>query len=275
MKQKHLQSEGVVMDPQSQHFDAVLPKAHNNQIPCEVLGFNQILSVHGSKRKDKTGRSMQVVLPHYESIQQLRVLYPQLMRDLKGVEVCAKADAQNNHGLFYLRNNKPLTSAIVQGLSLAQEIGMIKKLTIHQNQFGFEPVYTDNPIAYIRNTWMEDWVAAVLAKHDDGYWNGGFSGIEVSIKQYEDYQEFDFLGARKNHLVYWSCKNTKEVKPEQLFEIDALRDEVGGRDFHIAGLVHTATVKSGMRMKTKRLGLQLVNVLDNDAEDKLVEISCR
>ncbi len=275
MKQSHLSATGVVMDPQSQHFDAVLPKAANNQTPCVSLGFNQILHVHGSKRKDKSGRSMEIVLPHYDAIQKLRLLNPVLMRDLKDVDVCKKEEAQRNGGFYFLRQNKALTSNIQQGLHIAQDIGVIKGLNIQGNQFAFQTVYTDNPIKYIRNVWMEDWVTAVLAKHNDGNWKGGFSGIEVSIKQYENYQEFDFLGARKNHLVYWSCKNTSKLSSAQLFEIDALKDEVGGRDFHIAGLVHTAEIKEGLKQKAKRLGLHLVNVLDADAEEKLVRISCR
>jgi len=118
-------------------------------------------------------------------------------------------------------------------------------------------------------------LAAVLAHHDDGAWRGGYSGVQVDIKHPGDHQEFDFLGVRKNHLVYWSCKNTSELKAAQMFEIDALRDEVGGRDFHIAGLMHTAPAESGMRSKAKRLNVHLVQVTAHDAEEQLCRFSLK
>jgi hypothetical protein len=131
-----------------------------------------------------------------------------------------------------------------------------------------------DPLAYIRNIWMEDWVTMVLAGADNR-WQQAFSGIKINIRTHDDSQEFDFLGARKNHLVYWSCKNTKKTTSAQFFEIDALRDEVGGRDFHVAGLVHTANINDGLQAKAKRLGIHLVNILDDDAEEKLIRISCQ
>lgn len=275
MKQTHVDAVGVVMDPQSQHFDAVLPKAANNQTPCESLGFTEILRVHGSSRKDKSGRDMKSLVQHYDKLSSLRLLNPLLMRETQHFDVCSKEQAAKNQGFFFSRKKAALGKNTQKALELTQSIGAIQDLRIQGNQFRFTSVFVDDAIAYIRNIWMEDWVSAVLEKHNDGQWKGGYSGIRVSLKQYNNYQEFDFLGARKNHLVYWSCKNTKEVKSGQLFEIDALKDEVGGRDFHIAGLVHTADVKEGLKQKAKRLGLHLVNVLDADAEEKLVNISCR
>lgn len=275
MKQAHLDGVGVVMDPQSQHFDAVLPKAVNNQTKCAELGFTEILRVHGSTRKDKSGRDMKHVVQHYDKLSKLRLWNPMLMQALKDIDVCSKDQAAANQGFFYSRKKTKLSLNVRQALQLVEDMKMIKGLVFRGDQFKFQAVGVDDAIAYIRNMWMEDWVAAVLEKHRGGQWKGGFSGVKVSIKDYHNSQEFDFLGARKNHLVYWSCKNTREMKAEQLFEVDALRDEVGGRDFHVAGLVHTAKVKQGLQDKARRLNVALVNVLHHDAEERLVNISCR
>jgi len=271
-KQKGVAVRGVVMDPRSQHFDTVFPQAENNSIGCETLSFNQILSVHGSSRKDNSGRAMAHLKSIYEPLSQLRDINRLLYTSLIGRDICSKEESLQKG--YYLRGKGGLPKVVQQALSLVQDAGAIERLRIQGNYFWFDPLFTDNPIAYMRNTWMEDWAGSVLFKHDN-HWRGGFSSIQVSISKHDNYQEFDFLGSRKNHLVYWSCKNTKEVSSAQLFEVDALRDEVGGRDFHIAGLLHTAEVKGGIRYKAGRLGVKLVNILDADAEDKITDISCQ
>jgi hypothetical protein len=187
--------------------------------------------------------------------------------------LCSREDAKFNG--YYLRGGNDLPMVVQEGLHLAQDAGVIRELRIQKQYFTFSSVYCENPYAYIRNMWMEDWVGAVLAKHDDGQWHGGYSSVKVSIKSPDDYQEFDFLGTRKNHLVYWSCKNTHEVKTPYFFEIDALRDEVGGRDFHIAGLVHTADVQVTLRKKAARLGVHLVQITQADAQERLLELSLK
>jgi len=266
----HVDVCGLVMDPHSQHFDVVFPVAQNNIHACNMLNFKDVLSVHGSCRKAKSGRDMQSLKKVYEPLNQLRHLHTALMRDLKGRRICSKDEAANG---YFLWGDDTLPKNVITGLELAQQAGVIENLKIDGGYFTFNPIQTMDPIAYIRNMWMEDWVGAVLASHDDGKWLGGYSSVKVEIKSPDDYQEFDFLGVRNNHLVYWSCKNTTEVKAQQLFEIDALRDEVGGRDFHVAGLVHTAKVETGLKMKAKRLGLHLLRVTDADAEIKLLQIS--
>jgi len=272
-KQKGVTVRGVVMDPRSQHFDTVFPQAENNSIGCETLSFNQILSVHGSSRKDNSGRAMKGLKQFYEPLQELRSINAALTSSLKGRVVCNVKEASREG--FYLRGKGGLPDIVHRALYLAQDVGVIENLNINGNHFLFDSIHVKSPIAYIRNMWMEDWVGCVLAKDDDE-WCGGYSSIQVSIQKREDFQEFDFLGARKNHLVYWSCKNTpNKMDTSQLFEVDALRDEVGGSDFHVAGLVHTAVAELGMREKAKRLGVKLVNVLDADAEDKITDISCQ
>jgi len=272
-KQKHSADvSAVVMNPNSQQFDMLFPQAGNAIQACQPLSFKQILAVHASQRHKYSGRDMQGLKKYYEPLSALRNLHKPMMHAMQGRTVCSMDESVDKG--FYLRGGSDLPKVVQEGLSLAQDCGVIEHLHITNTHFSFQPQGCDNPIAYIRNTWMEDWVGAVLAKYDDGQWHGGYSSVKVSIKTAADYQEFDFLGARKNHLVYWSCKNMNEVKTPQLFEIDALRDEVGGRDFHIAGLLHTAVIKQGLYIKAKRLGVKTLQVTSPDAEQRLVKMSC-
>jgi len=264
---------GVVMDPVSQYFDMVFPKAKNDAYACEPLSFKQVLGVHGCKRRSASGRDIMSLKKAYEPLQQLRRLHKPLMRATRQRTLCSKLESSNQG--YYLRGGNDLPKEVQKGLHLAQDIGVISRLSIQKSHFTFQSEGCEDPFAYIRNMWMEDWIGAVLAHHDDGYWRGGYSSVQVDIKHPGDHQEFDFLGMRKNHLVYWSCKNTSELKSAQLFEIDALRDEVGGRDFHIAGLLHTAPAESGMRSKAKRLNLHLVQVTAADAEEQLCRFSLK
>lgn len=264
---------GVVMDPHTQQFDVIFPTPENDAYACAALDFAAILAAHGSWRQKGTGRDMKQLKEAYAPLQALRYLHAPLMHALKGRTLCSKEEAATQG--YYLRGGEDLPVVVQQALALAQDAGVIKALHMHQAHFTFQAVSCDNPYAYIRNMWMEDWVGSVLAHHDMDAWCGGFSSVKVSIKSPEDYQEFDFLGVRNNHLVYWSCKNTAEVKVSQLFEIDALRDEVAGRDFHVAGLLHTADVAYGLRKKAQRLGLHLVQVTAQDADEQLIRASLR
>ncbi|PCI42246.1 MAG: hypothetical protein COB41_09865 [Proteobacteria bacterium] len=272
-KQKHgADVSAVVMNPKTQQFDMLFPQAGNAIQACAQLRFKHILAVHGSERHKHSGRDMQRLKKYDAPLSALRNLHKPMMQAMQGRTVCS-IDESADKG-FYLRGGHDLPKVVQQGLALAQDCGAIQHLHMTNTHFSFQSQACDNPIAYIRNTWMEDWVGAVLAKHDDGQWHGGYSSVKVSIKTADDYQEFDFLGARKNHLVYWSCKNMNEVKTPQLFEIDALRDEVGGRDFHVAGLLHTAVIKQGLHIKAKRLGLKTLQVTVPDAEERLLAMSC-
>jgi hypothetical protein len=261
----------VVMDPNTQYFDVVFPLAQNNAYCCQMLAFDDVLKVHGSWRHKGSGRDMNMLRHVYEPLDSLRALHTPLMQALDGRSLCSAEEAKGNG--YFLRGGNDLPGVVQEGLFLAQDAGVIKSLAIKGAYFSFESICCENPYAYIRNMWMEDWVGAVLAKHGMKQWSGGYSSVKVSIQSPEDYQEFDFLGVRKNHLVYWSCKNTSQVKAPQLFEIDALRDEVGGRDFHVAGLVHAVKVPYGLKKKAKRLGLHLVQITAPDAQEKLIRAS--
>jgi len=276
-KQSQLQRNkvfGVVMDAKTQKFDVVSPHAKNNTVSCRALSLQDILQIHGSQIKHGSGRDMNKLKKHFSHLEKLRQMNKQLTDALNGIQVCSHNEAKAR-GYFYLRNQKQINKMIKQGLEITQSIGAIKKLHFHgQEGFSFQAVHTTNPIDYMKNLWMEDWVGAVFAKHDDGHWKGGYSGVQVSIQGKEaDSQEFDFLGARKNHLVYWSCKNIKKTTTAPLFEIDALRDEVGGRDHHIAGLVHAQSIEPGLVAKAKRLKVYLVNVRAPDAKEQLLQLS--
>ena len=272
-QQKGADVYGVVMDPHTQQFDMVFPLAKNDAYACRGLRFEEVLNVHGSWRQQGSGRDMAALKGVYEPLQSLRALHDDMMQALDQRSLCSRDDAKAQG--YYLRGGNDLPMVVQEGLYLAQDAGVIRELSIQKQYFTFSSVCCENPYAYIRNMWMEDWVGAVLAKHDDGQWSGGYSGVKVSIKSPEDYQEFDFLGVRNNHLVYWSCKNTRDVKTPYFFEIDALRDEVGGRDFHVAGLVHTADIQVALRKKAKRLGVHLVQITQADAQERLLEVSLK
>ncbi len=276
-KQSQLQQNkvfGVVMDAKTQKFDVVSPHAKNNTVSCRALSLQDILQIHGSQIKHGSGRDMNKLKRRLAILEKLRQMNKPLTDALDGKKMC-KHDEARARGYFYLPGQKQISRIIKQGLELTQSVGAIKNLQFHgQEGFNFQAVHTTKPIDYMKNVWMEDWVGAVLARHDDGHWKGGYSGVRVSIQGKEaDYQEFDFLGARKNHLVYWSCKNMKKMTPKPLFEVDSLRDEVGGRDYHVAGLVHAQSIEPGLVAKAKRLDVRLVNVRAPDAEEQLLRQS--
>lgn len=269
----HMQSkqpiQAVVMNPKSQQFDVVFPKAENHAAACTSLSLRQIIQVHGNEIRS-SGRDTNDLKNHQEALNRLRLMHPMLMRESNQISMSKKDD----NGMAILQGRTKLADVIIEAAKLAKGIGVVQDLKIERHQIFSKQIGDTDLWSYIRNVWMEDWVAMVLATGDNR-WQQAFSGIKINFRSPNNYQEFDFLGARKNQLVYWSCKNTGDLSPAQLFEVDALRDEVGGRDFHVAGLVHTAEAKSGMIEKAKRLGVHLVNILDNDAEEQLLELSCK
>lgn len=263
--------QAVVMNPVSQHFDTVYPNPANKYVPCASLTLENILAVHGNVIH-YPGRSLKEVRAMRPYLDKLRILSAAVKSSLHGREVKAKDDS----GWFVLTGPGGLPDAVKKALLIAAEAEVLNGLEFNGARFRCKMRGTGDPIAYVRNLWIEDWVAAVLGEGLSD-WNGGYAGIKVrirsSLQSGNDFQEFDFLGARKNRLVYWSCKNVKEVKAPQLFEVDALRDEVGGRDFHIAGLIYIGKAAPGIRKKAQRLNVHLVDALEPDAEKKIVRIS--
>jgi len=268
----------VVMDPVHQHFDELYPDQRNRVVACARLEFSEILQVHGSALVDDSGMRMTALRGKRELLEKLRALQPLWRRSLPGASLCSADEAGRSGGFYFLKQQgRPLDDPpgeFRHALRVAQQIGVIRGLEFERGRLGrfrFTAVREHDPWAYIRNKWMEDWVAAVLAEADDGEWRGGYASVRIGMG--EDRQEFDFLGARRNHLVYWSCKNTSQIKSDHLFEIDALRDEVGGRDRHVAGLLHSARLTSGLASKAGRLNIRTVCVGDGDAAEQLVAYS--
>ena len=261
--------QAVVMNPQSQQFDVVFPKAENHAVACISLSLRQIIQVHGNAIRSQ-GRDARDLINHQEALNRLRLMHPMLMRESNQISMLSK----DKDGMAILQGQTKLADVIIEAARLAEDIGVVQDLKIERSQISSKQIGDADLWSYIRDVWMEDWVAMVLAAGDNR-WQQAFSGIKINFRSPNNNQEFDFLGARKNHLVYWSCKNTGDLSSAQLFEVDALRDEVGGRDFHVAGLVHTAEAKSGMVENAKRLGVHLVNILDNNAEERLLALSCQ
>lgn len=262
---------GVVMDPRSQQFDTVYPHAANNARPCTMLSLDEILHVHGNAVFGK-GRSMQELSGKLDELERMRVLAPAIKREL----IDRQISKQDEAGFYRLSGVGGLPSGFCKGLEIAQRTGVLHGLEISGVKFRCTMRGSGDPVAWVRNMWMEDWAGAVLGSGLSG-WQGGGAGMHVRIgkksKSGMDKQEFDFIGARNNHLVYWSCKNVKEISPAPLFEVDALRDEVGGRDFHVAGLLYAGLLKPGIAKKARRLGVELVDVFAADAAERLLRIS--
>jgi len=262
---------GVVMDPYSQYFDEVYPCPVNGHRTCATLTLDQILHVHGNA-VHKPGHAMELLADRFDLLEKMRLLAPVIKRELQGRQI-GRRDAE---GFYQLSGKGGLPKAFHQGLEIAEQAGALRALAVSGERFRCTMQGSGDPAAWVRNTWMEDWAGAALGRGLSG-WQGAGAGIEIRIGRKSgagmDKQEFDFLGARNNHLVYWSCKNVQDVKPAYLFEVDALRDEVGGRDFHIAGLLYAGELKEGVGKKAQRLGVALVDVLCPEAAERLVKIS--
>lgn len=281
--------QAVVMDASSQQFDVLYPQPHNNDRPCASLDFAAMLGVHQCRQQQGSGISMLDLVVHLDVLRKLRLQHKSIERALRirpnkarRFDVCNKEQAQAR-GYYLLDDKKrtvPLPAVVVQGLQLAEQAGAIHDLrTKNGMYFSFKAGRVENPIDYIRNTWMEEWVGAVLADHDAKAWQGGFSSVKVMLGEQSNEQEFDFLGACRNKLVYWSCKNTQELKTEHIFEVAALKDNLCGSDMHVAGLLHTfdptQSVKGAeslrtMEKKAKRLNVRLLCVDAEDAEAQLI-----
>ena len=262
---------GVVMNPETQVFDALYPEPRSGVATCAELTLSEILRVHGNA-VHAPGRDLAFLRKRRDLLAQLRSLAPEVTRALGQRDV-----GRRDRGWVSLQGGGPIPRIVCRALGLLHEGGLVRELRIEGNRvYAREPAFDCDVFAYVRDVWMEDWTGAVLAAHLDG-WQAGFAGVKVRFGRRmhggQDIQEFDFLGARRNRLVYWSCKRVRKVRPQMLFEIDALRDEVGGRDHHFAGLVYMGHCSEGLRKKASRLGVKMVDVTGVDAEEQL--LCCR
>ncbi len=269
-RRRKVQVQGVVMNPKTQGFDVLYPEARNHALACASLKLDQILRVHGNA-VEQPGRDLGFLRARLDVFEELRALAPRVLQALGGREI----GKTQHDGWIELKNGTDIPPVVQKALHLLCDGGLVQKMRIEGNRVQVlgAKIDTHNVFAYVRDIWMEDWIGAVLATHLDD-WQGGYSGVKVRFGRRratgQDMQEFDFLGARRNHLVYWSCKRVKEIKASMLFEVDALRDEVGGRDHHIAGLAYMGECGEGMRQKARRLGVRLLDVSRKDAAQALL-----
>ena len=263
-------AEAVVMNPRTQHFDRIYPDAREKVAPCKSLSLQQILEAHGNCVEEE-GRSLKRLRELYPIVCRLRKRAPQTFAVL-AQNLCRRQQTQ-------LLCRKGVPEPIAQGLRDLAEAELLRGLSLGSRSASWSkksPI--SNPLQYLRDQWLEDWTGAVLARAFSD-WRGAQVGMRVRFGREKaggaaDIQEFDFLGARQNKLVYWSCKHVKALDSSMLFEVDALRDEVGGRDHHMAGLVYWAERKPGaLQVKARRLGLVLVDASKKEAEDLLVSAS--
>lgn len=263
---------GVVMDPEAQEFDILFPEPANGKVRCATLSLSSILEVHGNTIH-QPGRGLRFLRAHWRYFEALRGLAPQVVRELQG-----RKPSKNEHGWVSLTGGDAIPATVRKALRVIEDAMLVRALHIERNRVRVDGQrFAGDVFAYVCNTWMEDWVGATLARGLSD-WQGGSAGVQVRFKATDrnaclDLQEFDFLGARHNQLVYWSCKRVKEVTSKMLFEIDALRDEMGGRDHHIAGLAYMGQCSKPIKAKAQRLGIRLVNVCSANAHEELLRQS--
>lgn len=278
LEEKGARCYAVVMDPTEQAFDLLHPHCRNAIVRCERLDLKTILRAHGNAIAAE-GRSLPRLAEIRPLLNKLRALAPTLREALAGREPRrGEHDAE-----LVLTGGADVPEPLRRALRWMRDGGVLAALEIRKNRIRWRwaPGFGahGSPVDYARNEWLEDWVGAVLGKLSD--WDGAYVGLRVDfsgrVREHrgkQDMQEFDFLGARRNRLVYWSCKHAKALTPAMLFEVDALRDEVGGRDQHVAGLVYLSQrAPGGLEVKARRLGVHLVDVSRPDAEKTLLQFS--
>ena len=263
-------AEAVVMNPRTQHFDRVFPDVREGVVQCKTLSLQQILQAHGNSI-EQNGRSLDELKDAWKVFARLRRRAAETFQALRDGSCERKATE--------IRCSGRMPDPIRKGLRDLAEIGLLRGLSIRSRGATWRadsPV--SNPLQYLGHYWLEDWTGAMLARAFSD-WRGGQVGIRVRFGREKaggvpDIQEFDFLGVRRNKLVYWSCKHVRLLDSSMLFEVDALRDEVGGRDHHVAGLVYwTEVVPGALKVKARRLGLALVDASEEGAEKALKEAS--
>ncbi len=262
---------GVVMDPRTQTFDQIYPDPVNGLEGCPALSLKEILAVHGNKLRD-AGLSFERLRARKPMLDRLRGMAAKVRRAMGDRTVRRDGD------WFWLPGG-PLPKAVRRAIRQVEEMGAVRGLQVEAERGRVRWKQADfegDLFAYVRNKWMEDWVGAVLAAGISG-WRGGGCSVRVEFdREGRDTQEFDVLGARANRLVYWSCKHVRQMSSPVLFEVDALRDEIGGRDHHMAGVACLAWehgVGEGMLAKAGRLGVRLVDVAAPDAEEQILKAS--
>lgn len=273
--------EGVIYDHVSQAFDVMYPLAKNDAYSCSTITLEDMLHTFGNYLdENRPMKALSECEKHIDSIQQLMMLAPEIKGSTRGKIVKGLHSLGADLCRFQLVVSKTgrassFPGSLLNAFNILQDMKIIRNLGVSGNMdISFHQNTKINPYGYINGGWLEDWLGAVLAELE---WDGAGVGVQVLIGHKRtctnsDNQELDFLGVRKNHLVYWSCKHTTRLTPEQLFEVDAMRDEICGEVEHTAAILHAGEIKKTMLIKAKRLGIHVVNVWDKDAKEQVLSI---
>ena len=263
---------GVVMNPRTQHFDVLYPQPANGTAPCSVLNMEEMLHVHGNSWDQRHAHEdVKDCWQSRELWEQMRTWSPALRQtwNMNDMRALHKKNCPGNHRHFSCAH--PIPRPLKQMFGLLQEYGLIGGLSYPAKHEVRYEQHAGDMIKLIVGGWLECWLGAVL--YDSGIqWHGARVSAHV-LEKGGGSQEFDFIGAHGNHLVYWSCKTDKKLTNDKIFEVDALRDGIAGSDFHIAGLLHTATVKPIMRAKARRMNLHMVGAYAESAAEQIVRAS--
>ena len=279
---KHV--EAVVMDDRNCMFDVVFPVPKNNVYSSQIISLDKMLHSFGNELdQQRPSNTLQACLTRKNEIEELRKLAPLIKKKMYRKHVHALNHAESKSKQFEIRDAQTgkkinqLPSPLLDAFHVVQNIGLLSDLKINANNtISYKQVTDENPYVYINGGWLEDWLGLVLAELE---WNGAGTGVHVLIGKEtsshgRDSQELDFLGARHNRLVYWSCKHTARLTAEQLFEVDALRDEMSGDGRHVVGILHGGEITQGLLAKAKRLEIHVVNAWADAAAKKILDI-CR
>jgi len=265
---------GVVLDHVSGCFDVIYPQARNNALPNAILSLDQMLEAHGNRLDPDHAP---VLLSTCADQRKLWEGFHDLSEKLKAsvnfslFRALHRRPAKGN--MRHFKGSEPLPKALHRMLSLLQEGGIIRNLSFPaSNEMRYEQG-RDDVLKLLNGGWLERWLGAVL-QHPGMDWQGAMISAKVLQGEGGGSQEFDFLGASRNRIIYFSCKTDKELRNDKLFEVDALRDGIAGRDYHVAGLLHTANVTDVMRRKARRMGVGMIHALHDDSDD-CIRALCR
>ncbi|MDQ7012061.1 MAG: DUF1887 family CARF protein [Mariprofundaceae bacterium] len=263
---------GIVMNPRTQHFDVIYPHPVNSAVACTPLALEEMLAVHGNRWDGRHAHvELEACIRHYDLWEAMRGQAVELKRVWSGNDMRALHRQPVKGSLRRFRSLRPLPALFRRSMSLLEENGWLSGLSFPAaDQVCYEQ-HSRDIIKLISGGWLEYWLGAVL--YESGI---EWMGARISAKILErggGSQEFDFLGARQNHLVYWSCKTDKKLTNDKLFEVDALRDGIAGSDFHVAGVLHVARIQPVMQAKARRMHLHLVNAFASDAAEQVVRVS--
>jgi len=268
-RQFHADVLGVVLDPVSGYFDVIYPHARNNIISSAALTLEQMLEAHGNRLDpDHVPVQLSLCADQRELWMEFRELSEKLKATVNFSLFRALHPRPARDSLRHFKGSGPLPKVLRRILYLLQEGGLIHELSFPASDEMRYEQGRDDVLKLLNGGWLERWLGGVL-QHPDMDWQGAMVSAKVLQGEGSGLQEFDFLGASHNRITYFSCKTDKVLRNDKLFEVDALRDGIAGRDYHLAGLLHTANVTGLMQKKAKRMGVAMIHALHDDVEDRI------